>query len=102
MYLYHPWESYRCAKYPSCRDSPDNPAESRNTIRDVLKLPVTRSLAGFVSLATRQDFADSLREIRTYFRKTRYLDDAGQHPLLWPTRRPRGQAGTRLEGGGHG
>jgi hypothetical protein len=41
MYLYHPWESYRCAKCPSRWDSPNDPAESRTTI----KLLVTRDLA---------------------------------------------------------
>src|SRR5215471_8059718 len=91
MHLYHPWESYRCAKYPSRWDSPNDPAESRSAIRDAIKPLVTPGLAGLISLATRQDFADSPRDIRTYFRKARYLDDTGTASLLWPTRGPRGQ-----------
>jgi len=54
---------------------------------------VTRGLAWLVSLATRRDFADSLHEIRTHFRKTRYLDDAGHIPALAHT----GDPGARPE-----
>jgi hypothetical protein len=53
------------------------------------EVPGTGMPARLVSLATPQDFAYSLRDIRTYFRKVRYLDDdAGTTSLLWRTGDP--------------